>query len=430
LLAHNISFGQESKGGEVSLSLDEALQRARSENYEIKLSEADYRSAKADFRQTNALLLPSVQIEHTATATNDPLASFGYKLQQEIVQQSDFNPALLNDPENIENFNTAITLEQPLVNIDGWYGRKAARNRVDALKYKSERTRQYIDLAVHQAYFGLQLADAQKLFLDQVVKSVEKNHQLISNYYKQGLIKKDDLLEMEVRLLEARAKQKNAFAFRQKANNGLSYLLGYEYGTTIVNTDTLTPVIGAIGKENSLSVDRADVKAYQKGVEAYENLLKSAQSGYLPRLNAFGMYNLNDDKLLGTEAESWMVGAKLSVNLFDGYRTTGKVQKAKAEFQKKSLELDSYMQLQQRELEQAQLQLQVAASNLESTDKARTSAAEAYRIRHNRFREGLVKTTDLINAETAWSNKNLEYLNALYQCRVAHEKLNFLLADK
>ena len=58
---------------------------------------------------------------------------------------------------------------------------------------------------------------------------------------------------------------------------------------------------------------------------------------FLPRLNAFGNYELYDSKFLSTNAKGYLVGAQLSWNVFDGFKTIGKTQKAKADFQKAEL---------------------------------------------------------------------------------------------
>lgn len=411
---------------QLTLSIEDALQYADRNNIEIKISNAELESAQADFQQTNALILPTIKLEYLASSTNNPLASFGYKLQQEIVQQSDFNPSLLNNPDNIQNYQASVILEQPIINVDGWHGRKAAALKIEAFEQKRERTKEHIELTVKRAYYGLQLANAQNHFLDKVVATTEQNYKLIENYYSQGLVKKDDLLEIEVRVLDANTKKQIAKTLRHKANNGLTYLLGIDKGIEIINSDTLSVEADKKIEDITLPSKRSDLKAYENGVAAHKHMLKSAKAGYLPRLNAFGAYNLNDSKVLGTNAKSWVVGAKLSMNLFDGYQTPAKVHKAKAELEKQELEMDRYLKQQQREIEQAQLQVEVARLNWESAKKAKDSAAESYRIKKNRFTEGLLKTTDLINAETAWATKNLEYLNAIYQYKMAAEYLDFL----
>ncbi len=37
--------------------------------------------------------------QHTGISTTNPLMAFGSKLNQEILTQADFNPDLLNNPE-------------------------------------------------------------------------------------------------------------------------------------------------------------------------------------------------------------------------------------------------------------------------------------------------------------------------------------------
>ena len=51
---------------------------------------------------------------------------------------------------------------------------------------------------------------------------------------------------------------------------------------------------------------------------------------------------------------------------------------------------------------------------------------EAYRIRSNRFTQGLEKTTDLLQSETLQSQKELEYLQAVFEYNFAQEYLQFL----
>ena len=72
----------------------------------MQISEQEMNAAKAEFNQTNSILLPSISVSHSGISTNNPLMAFGSKLNQEILTQNDFNPVLLNNPETIENFTT------------------------------------------------------------------------------------------------------------------------------------------------------------------------------------------------------------------------------------------------------------------------------------------------------------------------------------
>jgi hypothetical protein len=67
-----------------------------------------FKSAQADYRQSNALFLPSITASHTAISTTNALMAFGTKLNQEVLSASDFNPDLLNDLAVTQNYTTKI----------------------------------------------------------------------------------------------------------------------------------------------------------------------------------------------------------------------------------------------------------------------------------------------------------------------------------
>ena len=120
----------------LTISKNDLLQKVTENNLQIKVAEKSFQSAKADYRQSNALFLPNINVSHTGISTTNPLMAFGSKLNQEILTASDFNPALLNDPEKTQNFATKIEVQQPLFNLDGLYGRQAAKAKMDAFQLR------------------------------------------------------------------------------------------------------------------------------------------------------------------------------------------------------------------------------------------------------------------------------------------------------
>ena len=111
----------------VPITKSEVLIKVSEENQTLKISNEDFNGARADYRQTNAVFLPNITVSHTGISTTNPLMAFGSKLNQEILTANDFNPALLNNPNQIQNFATKLEIQQPLINIDGIYQRKAAK---------------------------------------------------------------------------------------------------------------------------------------------------------------------------------------------------------------------------------------------------------------------------------------------------------------
>ena len=72
---------------------------------------------------------------------------------------------------------------------------------------------------------------------------------------------------------------------------------------------------------------------------------------------------------------------------------------------------------------------QDAKNNLNLTKLALQQSEEALRIRTNRFKEGLEKTTELLMAETLFSQKQLEYFNTVFQHNYALAYLDFLTTN-
>ena len=142
----------------VFITKDEVLAKVIQGNNTLKISEQEVLAAKGDYNQTNAVLLPNISISHTGIATTNPLMAFGSKLNLEILTQADFNPLLLNDPDQIEDYATRIVVQQPLLNFDGLYQRKAAKAKLNATELQSDRKQDYIQLSVDKAYMQLQLA--------------------------------------------------------------------------------------------------------------------------------------------------------------------------------------------------------------------------------------------------------------------------------
>ena len=130
------------------ISKEEVLNRVSEANQQIKISVEAFNEAKADYRQTNAVFLPNISVSHTAIATTNPLMAFGSKLNQEIVTQADFNPDALNNPSQIQNYATVFEFQQPLINMDGFYQRKAAKYKMEAMALQTDRVKDYVNFEV------------------------------------------------------------------------------------------------------------------------------------------------------------------------------------------------------------------------------------------------------------------------------------------
>ncbi len=409
----------------VPISKAQVLEKVVAQNNQLKIGEQQVLAAKGDYNQTNAVFLPNITASHTGMATTNPLMAFGFKLNQEIVTQADFDPNKLNNPSQIEIYATKFEVQQPIINVDGIFQRKAAKAKLSATQLQLSRTGDYIALETEKAYMQLQLAYKSVAVLETALKAANENLRLANNSFKQGYLQQSDVLAVQVRVTEVENQLQYAKSNVINASEYLTVLMNEKVAGVLKPTDSLMVSSEFVSTEN-ISDSRADIQAMEFAAEAFKQNYKADKMTFLPRLNAFGSYELYDDQIFQADANGYLFGAALTWNIFDGSKRFGKTQKSKAEFNKASLELDQYKSESQLELNKAKRMFQDAQNNLKLTELALEQSKEALRIRSNRFTEGLERTTDLLMAETQFSQKQLEYYNTVFQHNYALAYLQFL----
>ena len=413
----------------VPISKEEVLSKVKENNTALKISEEDFNQARADYRQTNAVFLPNITASHTGIATTNPLMAFGSKLNQEILTQADFNPALLNDPSQTENFATKFEIQQPLINMDGIYQRRAAKNKMEAVALQKQRTDEYLDMEVEKAYMQLQLAYQGVSVLEKALEAANANKKLADNSFKQGYLQQADVLSVEVRVTEVKNQLQSAKSNVENASNYLSFLMNDKTFVVYKPTDSLTANRQDLHGLPMVPENRSDIKAMQLASDAYLTMYKADKMSFLPRLNAFGSYELYDDQIFQASANGYTFGAQLSWDLFQGSKRFGKAQKSKSEFEKSKLELEQYVSKSNMELNQAKRMLLDAENRLTLSQLALQQSEESLRIRTNRYEEGLERTTDLLMVETQFVQKQLEYYQTIFEYNFAQAYLQFLTKE-
>lgn len=409
------------------VSKDTVMKRVIENNRKLKISEQEFLQARADYRQTNAVFLPNIKLSHTAMTTNNPLMAFGSKLNQESITESDFNPALLNDPNRINNFATKIEVEQPLVNLDGIFKRKAADSKMQATQLKSERSTDHMKLEVEKAYMELQLAYKAVNVLEKAQEAALSNKKMANDRYKQGYLQKADILSVEVRVSEISNRLQYAKSNLENASDYLEFLMGQSQEGILKPTDSLQ--INALTEtvDAKVSDERSDIKAMELAADARKEMYTADKMSFLPRLNAFGSYELYDNEIFQGSANGYIAGVSLSWDIFQGSKRFGKTQKSKAEYEQARLEYEEYVSKSKMELSKARRALQDAENKLNLSKLTMEQSEESLRIRTNRFEEGLEKTSDLLSAEAKYLEKELEYYQTIYEYNYVKAYLEFLI---
>ena len=395
------------------ISMQDVVDIAAKNNANIQIAELDGKISIANYHQTDAVFLPQVSVNYTAMVTSNPLNAFGFLLQQGVATAQDFEPSKLNNPGATRNYGTSIDAKLPIFNLDMIYARKGAKLQQDVYKYKSAYTKKYITFEVKKAYTQLQFAYQLRFILLGTLADVKQIHQSVNNFYKQGLVQKSDVLNAEVQVNTIESALSKASSNIENASEGLNLLAGNAQDKqNLYSTDSLTQEI--YGFENTeLSETRSDIMAMKTALNASKMMAKSSNMALLPKINAFGSYQFNDSKAFGFNKNSYMAGISLTWNIFSGNQNMSKIKSANYTTDRINKEVNQFVDKSRLELNKTLRDLNDLQTEIKKHDTSVAQATEALRILNNRFKEGLVSTTDLLTAQAQLSQQRIELAQAI-----------------
>lgn len=425
ILKVSLAFAQDT----IQISWEELSEKSLDNNLQLQLAQKETELAEAELLASRALYLPNITASYSVMNTNSPLNAFGFKLNQSRITMEDFNPDFLNRPDNITDFSAKIEIQQPIINRDGVYQKKAGKVKSEVLKIKQQRAKEYLQFELNKSYRMLQLAYKMLGTLEDAKQTTLANKKVIDNYFKNGLIQKSEVLYMDVRVNEIESQIHFAKSNIRNASDYLFMLLNEDSTNKVYKpSEELSYESAMLDTDLNLNPNRKDLQAYEKSLEAYDWMIKSSKSKFLPRLNAFGSFELHDNKVHEFDGRGYLVGLQLSWNFFDGLKSKSEQATYKADYNRAQAEIEQYSQKSELELRKAYRQVSDADNKVVLTEKAWEHSKEAYRIRKNRYDQGLEKSADLLTAETVMAQKELEYHQAIFEYNVAVEYYQFLKA--
>ncbi|OYW82242.1 MAG: hypothetical protein B7Z27_00285 [Sphingobacteriia bacterium 32-37-4] len=398
-------FSTQAQVSPTPIQLSEALELAQKANQQIRLAKIDEQIAGANLKQTEAIWLPQLNLSYTVMNTNNPLNAFGFKLQQANVTAADFNPALLNNPGATPNYLTQLSLQQPLLNMDMLYMRKAAEKQTEVLSLQTKRTVEAVKLQVTQVYLNLQFLYAAEAVTKTALTTVQSIYSFTKNRFDQGLMQKSDLLNVEVQVKNAETQLNDIQSKIASASDQLGLLMNQPKGI-VYATSTLVLALPTT-MVNTIPTGRSDFKAMETGLGIYDIAIKGTKMSWLPRLNAFANYQLNDKRALGFNAGSYFAGVQLSWDILKGNQTKNKAATQIIEKSKLKEQYNSRLDQEQVALQSALRNLKDAQYKYRQLQKSIEQAEEALRILQNRYQQGLVSTNDILLAQTQLSQQKL-----------------------
>ncbi len=397
-------------------TFERAVNHALTNSPDARIAEQRIRVARAGVDQANAALWPTLQLQSSYTRTDNPMMVFGSILNQRAFGQPPLGPIDFNDVPDIDNLNVRGTASIPLYaggRIKA--GRAGARANAEAARAEAEAVRQTLAFEVARTFLGVLKTREFIRATEAAVEGFESSLVIARKRHQAGTLLKTDLLDVEVRLAQARedaVRARNAQALTLRA---LKNLLGVEDPDfAIVETPPELTV-----PADTLAPHRPELEAIQHRERAAENAVRGAKSGWLPTVSAFGSLDYDYGTRTESDGGSYTAGALLQWNVFDGRLTRARVAEAQAQRDTVTEQERKLRLAVEFEIEQSRLNLAEANERLAVTAKAVEQATESVTLTRARFEQGLALATQVIDSETALTVARVRRAEAEADQRIA-----------
>ena len=375
-------------------TLERALQQALTSNPDARLAQQRIVAAQAGLEQANAAFWPRLQLQSSYTGSDNPMLAFGSILNQRAYSSS----LNFNDVPSVDDLNARGLVTVPLyAGGRNTATRKAAKANTDAARQDNAAVRNALGFEVSRAFYTVLKTRQFIRAAEAGVNSFDASLTVAKKRLDGGTLLKSGVLDIEVRLAQAReelvrARNANALAVRVLRN-----LLGIEKGEFEVADAapaTQAPDSGDFSGRPELAASRHRERAAQEQARA-------AKGGYLPRVNAFGSVDYDYGWKYDNGGGSYTAGALLQWDLWDGKMTRAKVAEANSNLESAREEQRKLLLALDLEVEQGRLDLKAANERLSVTDQAVAQAAESAGLTRARFEQELALPTQLIDVEAA-----------------------------
>ena len=419
LLVVGLSGGDVARAG-AQLSLGDALRQADRSAYGNRIAAGATAAQTALSLSPLKGILPTVRFEAGYVKTTDPIGVFGSTLRQRSITQSNFDPARLNYPGAVGNYQGGIVVEQPIFNGAAWTGRRAALRAADAGRAMEDWTRMSTRVDVVRAYYGVVLAVERVSTLRSAAHASRAHVTQAEAMVRQGLVTKSDALLASVRAGEIESDVAEAEGNVETARRQLAVLLGRDGNeplpvqtATLPSGDRIRAVV-AVDTAARSGEPRADVNAASLGLDAARADVARARSAYLPRVNSFARYDWNSADKLYAGDKNWTVGVMTSWTPFAGASEIADAQIAAGHSTSAKAQAEAAMANARLDVQRTRTDLTVALARLTLAERAVLASAEAHRIVARKYEGGLATVVELLDAQAQETRSALGFAGTRY----------------
>jgi len=443
------------------ISLDEAIQKAKSVSPISKQIRSRYQAEKWRFKANKAFLQPQLgltaQIPGFTRTINQITQPDGSILFRPLSQN--FSSGTLSLSQNLVATGGTLSLNSGLSRIDlfenqgdnpNYYWRSAPLFlsfsqplfRINQIKWDwqqqkisfDEATRVQLEqledlsISVTQKYFELLISEVELKNAQYNLRNNDTIFRISQGRFGIGKIAENELLQVELGLMNARNSVERSTVNKLTSEKELRNLLG-EYDKVGIIEVTLPsevprPVLDAEKAQIAARENRSDYKTLEMNENMARMNLRSSQISrrFTADLNFTVGYNqtaTNINSAFKNLESSQSASVGINVPLTNGGRNKAQVKQAEAELNATLENIKNRKNLIDIEVFNQVMQLRQLQASLDISAKADTIAQRRYEMAKNRYLIGKIDITNLTIAQQEKDEALINYLQTLQQYWIA-----------
>ena len=412
----------------LQISLDKAVQLSADNSKQLKIAQSKILEAEARLVQSRHQQLPQVGLSGAYLRVNSPDINLH------------FNPAASNPgegggessssvPEVSQAMYGTVNLTQPIfTGLKIKNSIEAAGYLKRASKLNAESQKDEVLLNTIAAYYNYYKLSATRQLVEQSLEQARQRVTIFTNLEKNGVITRNDLLKAQLQESNLELTALDVDNNLAVANFELDILLGLPEETQLI-IDTLQfqnrpEQLQALAYYlEEAPANRPDLEASQNLEKAAESRVKVTQGDYYPSLALRGGYIDAYIPNLVTVTNAVNVGVGVQYNLSGIFTTHQKVQEARAQQQQQTLQTELQLDEVKKEIFRDYAAFQKSLKKIETLKVASEQANENYRITQNNYNNNLALITDLLDAEVAQLQAQVNALQAQADAQLSYYQL-------
>ena len=402
---------------QMSVTLDEAIQRALERSPAMAQQEQAVGNAAASQRQAWGALIPNLSASSGASVRSqnqfDPTT-------QRLVQGSS------------DSYNAGLSAS--LTVFDGgrmFSNLTAAKADYRAAEARQDNQRNQVTLQTKQLFFAaLRQVDLLEVALERV-RQAEESLSMTRTRALVGTATASDTLRARLELINAQQAVLNSETNTRAAQFALGRQVGESRPVVAADPGDLSPTpLGFTDQEILLMAEAESpsvLAAAEAGVAAAKDVT-IAKGAYLPSLRVSSGYNwANQDRSLSGGTTSWSLSFNASYPLFNGFAREGSVDRAQFAQRVARLQEDDARLAAREQADGALQSVYTAERAIDIAQQGLSVAEEDLRVVRERYRVGVATILELVTSQISVVEASVDVVVARYDYVLARAQLEAVL---